>query len=144
MTWRDLAACRNLEPDLFFPHDLRAAYQAVKHCDDCPVRAECRADIEALPANDRHGVQGGRYYRQDDGIVPKAPKPLICQRCKGEFQRKSDNGPKPKLCPECMKVPNVFRCPVCGDQVSGNRRKTCGKQWCQTYHHRRMNRGERG
>jgi WhiB family redox-sensing transcriptional regulator len=61
-TWRDAAACRSIDPDLFFPIgttgtalDHIAAAKAV--CGACPVKAEC---LEfALETNQDSGVWGG-------------------------------------------------------------------------------------
>ena len=60
--WRDRAACRNLEPDVFFPigvtgvaiEEIRAA-KAV--CAGCAVRVECLRF--ALATNQDAGVWGG-------------------------------------------------------------------------------------
>jgi WhiB family transcriptional regulator, redox-sensing transcriptional regulator len=61
-TWRDAAACRSIDPDLFFPIgttgtalDHIAAAKAV--CAACPVKAEC-LDF-ALETNQDSGVWGG-------------------------------------------------------------------------------------
>src|SRR5688572_33406469 len=61
-TWRDAAACRSIDPDLFFPIgttgtalDHIAAAKAV--CTSCPVKAEC-LDF-ALETNQDSGVWGG-------------------------------------------------------------------------------------
>ena len=61
-SWRDAAACRSVEPDLFFPIgttgtavDHIAAAKAV--CATCPVTREC---LEfALETNQDSGVWGG-------------------------------------------------------------------------------------
>jgi WhiB family redox-sensing transcriptional regulator len=60
--WRTQAACRNIEPDLFFP--LGRTREALVHieeakavCRGCPVHAEC---LEfALANNLEDGVWGG-------------------------------------------------------------------------------------
>jgi WhiB family transcriptional regulator, redox-sensing transcriptional regulator len=61
-TWRDAAACRSIDPDLFFPIgttgtalDHIAAAKSV--CAACPVKAEC-LDF-ALVTNQDSGVWGG-------------------------------------------------------------------------------------
>ena len=60
--WRDSAACRSVEPDLFFPigttgsalHHIAAAKNV---CAKCPVTSEC---LEfALETNQDSGVWGG-------------------------------------------------------------------------------------
>lgn len=62
MTWRDAAACRGMDTDVFFPlrgEDVRAA-KAV--CADCPVSAECLD--EALAEREVIGVWGGTSERE--------------------------------------------------------------------------------
>ena len=57
--WRTQAACRNLDPELFFPLGTNAQQieQAKQVCGACAVRAEC---LEfALVTNQDHGVWGG-------------------------------------------------------------------------------------
>ncbi len=60
--WRDRAACRDVDPELFFPvgstGDAVQEIEAAKAvCRTCPVRAEC---LEfALQANQEAGVWGG-------------------------------------------------------------------------------------
>jgi WhiB family redox-sensing transcriptional regulator len=60
--WRDSAACRHHDPDLFFPEGtdgpaLRQASQAKQVCQRCPVRTPClRFAIRFSPA---FGVWGG-------------------------------------------------------------------------------------
>jgi WhiB family transcriptional regulator, redox-sensing transcriptional regulator len=57
--WRLRAACRNIDPDLFFPPGRTgAALEAAKSvCGRCAVRSEC---LEfALAANQQDGVWGG-------------------------------------------------------------------------------------
>jgi WhiB family redox-sensing transcriptional regulator len=56
--WRGRAACRDADPELFFPEragtDISAA-QAI--CAGCPVRRECHEFAEAT--NQVHGVWAG-------------------------------------------------------------------------------------
>ena len=60
--WRSLAACRDADPEIFFPvgdpadpFDPRNA-AALAYCADCPVRAECAAEaLVRIP----YGVAGG-------------------------------------------------------------------------------------
>jgi WhiB family redox-sensing transcriptional regulator len=62
-TWRERAACRDVDPELFFPaaapgtpaHDRQAA-PAKKVCRRCPVRDACLAEaLRLIP----YGVAGG-------------------------------------------------------------------------------------
>ncbi len=60
--WRDQAACRDLDPELFFPVGnagpaLLQIDRAKQVCADCPVRAPC---LEwALDSGQEAGVWGG-------------------------------------------------------------------------------------
>lgn len=57
--WRNLAACRGMDPDLFFPErgDLYTAQAAQAVCGTCPVAAEC---LEfAIEVGEKIGVWGG-------------------------------------------------------------------------------------
>lgn len=65
--WRDLAACRDSEPELFFP--IGTTGPAVEHieraqaiCGACGVQEECLQ--YALESNQEAGVWGG--YQEDD------------------------------------------------------------------------------
>jgi hypothetical protein len=80
--WRDLAHCRGVDPELFFPvaesgpsHDAQVAV-AKAVCASCPVRESCLADaLSGLP----HGIAGGltaaerrNLIRQGQGRVEGA------------------------------------------------------------------------
>jgi WhiB family redox-sensing transcriptional regulator len=102
--WRQHAACRDIDPDLFFPPPLGARMRTVMQqvraiCDPCPVRKQClqfALDVEGdKPAESRHGLwaattprQRWRKWRCDTGRcehpqhkqegvapVPDRPKP---------------------------------------------------------------------
>jgi WhiB family redox-sensing transcriptional regulator len=60
--WRQLAACRHADPELFFPvsasgPSLDQITQAKAICAGCPVRQQCLAF--ALGTRQDHGVWGG-------------------------------------------------------------------------------------
>jgi WhiB family redox-sensing transcriptional regulator len=62
MTWRDRAACRTEDPELFFPVGtagpaLDQLIRAKSVCHRCPVAGECLA--WALDTDQRTGVWGG-------------------------------------------------------------------------------------
>lgn len=78
--WTDLAACRAVDPDLFFPVSatgpaLEQAARAKRVCSGCPVASDCLA--WALRAGEPAGIWGGatleerRYLRM--GPLPTAP-----------------------------------------------------------------------
>jgi WhiB family transcriptional regulator, redox-sensing transcriptional regulator len=60
--WRQLAACRHSDPELFFPvsasgSSLDQVTQAKAICAGCPVRRQCLGF--ALDTRQDHGVWGG-------------------------------------------------------------------------------------
>ena len=59
--WRALAACRDSDPDLFFPgtgdQDVGKIATAKAVCASCPVREECLA--YAVELNQTEGIWGG-------------------------------------------------------------------------------------
>src|ERR1700691_6293250 len=61
-SWRQAAACRSADPDLFFPDSFswRSSEQVARAkavCAACIVRRQCLQ--YALAANETHGVWGG-------------------------------------------------------------------------------------
>lgn len=81
--WRNLAACRGCDPELFFPDrggpSAALAAQAKAICASCPSRVPCLE--EAIRDNEEFGVRGGltprerRRLRRDRGLTPAwAPK----------------------------------------------------------------------
>ena len=63
MTWRESAACRGSNSDVFFPERGASTHLAKAICGVCPVQAECLAygtDPETYP---RHGIWGGMAER---------------------------------------------------------------------------------
>lgn len=63
--WRTQAACRGLDPELFFPpRGNRTATEAKAVCRTCPVRTQCLDFANSYPEPERHGVWGGVTERQ--------------------------------------------------------------------------------
>jgi WhiB family redox-sensing transcriptional regulator len=60
--WMVFAACREQDPDLFFPQTKEEAERAIAICRTCPVRSECRE--YSLEAAERFGVWGGLTEKQ--------------------------------------------------------------------------------
>lgn len=61
--WKSMAACRGVEPDLFFPFDpgRDVGKEAKEICDGCKVRQIC---LEfALQNGEKYGVWGGTSER---------------------------------------------------------------------------------
>lgn len=60
--WVVFGACRDADPDLFFPSTREEEATALALCASCPVRAEC-LDY-AIEAGERFGVWGGLTEKQ--------------------------------------------------------------------------------
>jgi len=64
--WRDLAACRGMDVNIFFPEvgDSGGTVRtAKKTCSECPVRGDC-LDFVMNEPDDRYGIFGGYTYTQ--------------------------------------------------------------------------------
>lgn len=59
--WHLAAACRGMDPDLFFPQRGESTKKAKATCASCPVRQECFD--WALENNPTQGIWGGVSYR---------------------------------------------------------------------------------
>jgi WhiB family transcriptional regulator, redox-sensing transcriptional regulator len=69
--WRDNAACRDADPDLFFPiattgPALRQVQEAIGICQTCPIQVRCLA--WALEQGVTDGVWGGTTAEQRRAI----------------------------------------------------------------------------
>ena len=60
--WLAFAACRGVDPAIFFPGGDGQPDEAMKICGGCPVQAEC-LDY-SLMARERYGVWGGATERE--------------------------------------------------------------------------------
>lgn len=59
--WMRDAACRGMDPELFYPSRGESVAQARKVCSGCPVRAECLT--YAMNLHETHGMWGGMSER---------------------------------------------------------------------------------
>jgi len=72
--WADKAACKGMDPSIFFPERGASTEPARKVCAKCPVRTECAQ--YAIDNADRHGIWGGlsekkrRNIRAGRGSLP--------------------------------------------------------------------------
>jgi len=76
--WRDNAACRDADPELFFPVGttgpaLRQVQEAIRICQACPARTECLS--WALEHGITDGVWGGTTVEQRRAIRHPAARP---------------------------------------------------------------------
>lgn len=65
--WRELGACRGLDPEVFFPETDEEADEAKAICAECPVRVACLE--HALASREKVGVWGGTTERERRRIV---------------------------------------------------------------------------
>ncbi len=72
--WREWAACRGMDPDLFIEpfHEVartRATREAKARavCDRCPVVIDCLG--EALSNDEKHGIWGGMNRREREELA---------------------------------------------------------------------------
>jgi WhiB family transcriptional regulator, redox-sensing transcriptional regulator len=65
--WRQSAACRGVDPDIFYPVSDEEAEEAKAVCRSCTVRETC---LEyALAHRERDGVWGGATERERRRII---------------------------------------------------------------------------
>ena len=71
-TWRQHAACRGIEPEIFYPITDEEADAAKSVCDVCAVRHPC---LEwALTSRERDGVWGGATEKERRRIIRQRRK----------------------------------------------------------------------
>ena len=71
-SWRDRAACRGLDPEIFYPVSDEEADAAKSICAECPVREAC---LEyALANRELDGVWGGATERERRRMIRQRRK----------------------------------------------------------------------
>lgn len=71
-TWRQLSACRGVDPGIFYPPDDDDADAAKAVCDACSVRQPC---LEyALATREREGLWGGATEKERRRILRQRRK----------------------------------------------------------------------
>lgn len=72
LAWRQRAACRGVDPDIFYPASDEEVEAAKAICTVCPVREPC---LEyALANRERDGVWGGATERERRRIIRQRRK----------------------------------------------------------------------
>jgi WhiB family redox-sensing transcriptional regulator len=69
--WRQHAACRGLDPLVFYPVTDEEAEYAKHVCSGCPVREACLE--HALAVREKEGVWGGATERERRRIIRQRP-----------------------------------------------------------------------
>jgi WhiB family transcriptional regulator, redox-sensing transcriptional regulator len=67
LTWRHQAACRGLDPEVFYPVTEDEADVAKSVCDRCAVRESCLE--QALSLREKEGVWGGCTEKERRRII---------------------------------------------------------------------------
>jgi WhiB family redox-sensing transcriptional regulator len=67
LSWRQHAACRGLDPEIFFPASDEDADSAKAVCDACAVRQSCLE--HALGIREKEGVWGGATEKERRRII---------------------------------------------------------------------------
>ncbi len=67
IVWRQLGACRGLDPGIFYPESDDDADQAKAVCAECGVRVACLE--HALASREKVGIWGGATERERRKIV---------------------------------------------------------------------------
>lgn len=73
--WQVRAACRTMDPELFFPERGETQAEAKAVCATCPVRRDCLK--YAIDNCERHGIWGGlseRERRKIRRVSPRKPQ----------------------------------------------------------------------
>jgi len=65
--WRQLGACRGLDPTIFYPDDDDEGLEAKSVCDGCSVRVACLE--HALSLREKSGVWGGATEKERRRII---------------------------------------------------------------------------
>lgn len=100
--WRELAACRGMDPEVFLPAGPAQARRAIKVCATCPVTAEC---LEHAFECGEIGVWGGTTFQERKRMRPWEPKSRRCEWCTRTFLPSRASGGTQVTCsPLCRKL----------------------------------------
>jgi WhiB family redox-sensing transcriptional regulator len=67
LTWRKQAACKGLDPEIFYPVTDEEVLDAKAVCEGCPVRTPCLE--HALGLREKEGVWGGATDKERRRII---------------------------------------------------------------------------
>ncbi len=77
-TWHDLAACRGLSSELFYPQDDDAIAAAKAVCAACDVSNQCLE--HALSVREKEGIWGGTTERERRSLIRRRRRAAARQR----------------------------------------------------------------
>ncbi len=72
LSWRQVARCRGVDPEIFYPLSDDDADEAKAICALCPVRESCLE--HALVNREKHGVWGGLTERERRRLIRQRRK----------------------------------------------------------------------
>jgi WhiB family redox-sensing transcriptional regulator len=104
LDWMSLAACRDMDPDVFFPTGVGVAGQrqvaaAERICRTCPVQEQCGEQRVRTGAST--GVWGGKYRNLKDPAATRVVSPIIHGTNAG-YNKHLDRGQEP--CHQCREA----------------------------------------
>lgn len=107
MSWHDRAACRDADPEQFFPPFGVNATEAKEVCGICDVRDECLQ--YALHEGIVYGVWGGMSERERMALrrrmgLTRIQGPAVCGTAAGAQRHRRNGEP---ACEECREAYNV-------------------------------------
>lgn len=80
--WWEQAACRQVDPEVFFPSRGESTAQAKAVCAGCPVVEECLA----YGMSEHFGIWGGKSERERRRMARNGgPVTVTCHWCGGRF-----------------------------------------------------------
>lgn len=103
--WQDRAACRDTDPEQWFPQkstDPKAVQKLRQFCHECPVEAEC---LQHALTHKEEGFWGGLLERERKRILKNKPRQLAPCGTGAAFQRHKRNGETP--CDACREAKNA-------------------------------------
>lgn len=95
MTWREMAACADIDPEIFFPHAGRPRGYVTKEskalamamCAGCMVTTPCLDYALTMPGSQDFGIWGGTTANQRDKMRRNQHQPLPSRRTLQEAAR---------------------------------------------------------
>jgi len=92
--WHDRAACKGMDPGIFFPPSGGDSTRAKRICADCPVKEPCRA----WGMHEADGVWGGLSRSQRARMRRGGTRVLACRICDAEFVAAVKGGMRERYC----------------------------------------------
>lgn len=126
--WRNRAACRGRDPELWWPVDVRltpAVQEALTICAECPVREQCLA--WAYEQGEQYGIWGGLTEQ-----ARSTGRPRTCRFCGNTFvpRRKRADRPQEYCTRQCAYDDRASNS-GCGTLAGSARHRRAGEPECE-------------